>query len=343
MVYKIAKDIGGGDTYQKVIIDADKNLTVDEIRFGTLVNNFFYGSLGVNATKGYTAGGTASGLSTKNTIDDFPFASDANASDTGDLTSVNHFMAGQSSPTHGYFSGGNTGSPGSITLSDIIQRIPFSEDANATDVGDLTETRRNATGQSSRSNGYTSGGYTSTHLDVIDKFPFASATTNASDVGNLNVAIGFQAGQSSEFHGYSSGGSTGSAQNNIQKFPFSSDTNASDVGDLTQSNNMCVGQSSGTHGYTSGGSTSGNQTGLHSIIDKFPFSTDANATDVSDLTQARYLIAGSQSSATHGYTSGGYIVPDVNTIDKFPFSADFKATDVGDLTQVRYGGAGVQG
>ena len=157
------------------------------------------------------------------------------------------------------------------------------------------------------------------------------------------MAIGFQAGQSSEFHGYCSGGSTGSAQNNIQKFPFSSDTNASDVGDLTQSNNMCVGQSSGTHGYTSGGSTSGNNSGLHSIIDKFPFSTDANATDVSDLTQARYLIAGSQSSATHGYTSGGYIVPDVNTIDKFPFSADFKATDVGDLTQARYGGAGVQG
>ena len=39
-------------------------------------------------------------------------------------------------------------------------------------------------------------------------------------------------------------------------------------------------------------------------IDKYPFSTDANATDVGDLAQSRQLPAG-QSSNTHGYTSGG--------------------------------------
>ena len=81
------------------------------------------------------------------------------------------------------------------------------------------------------------------------------------------------------------------------------------------------------------------------MIDKYPFSSDANASDVADLTQGRYLLAGGQSSSSHGYSSGGYIVPDVNIIDKFTFSADFKATDVGDLTQARYGAgnAGVQG
>ena len=81
------------------------------------------------------------------------------------------------------------------------------------------------------------------------------------------------------------------------------------------------------------------------MIDKFPFSSDANATDVADLTQSRYLLAGGQSSASHGYSSGGYYPSTFNTIDKFTFSADFKATDVGDLTQTRYGtgGGGVQG
>ena len=131
----------------------------------------------------------------------------------------------------------------------------------------------------------------------------------------------------------------------MEKFPFSSDANGADVGDLTQGTYSGAGQSSATHGYTSGGTTTANNTGLHSVIDKFPFSSDANASDVADLTQARYLLAGGQSSFSHGYPSGGYIVPDVNVIDKFTFSADFKATDVGDLTQARYGSGcgGVQG
>ena len=67
------------------------------------------------------------------------------------------------------------------------------------------------------------------------------------------------------------------------------------------------------------------------IIDKFPFSTDGNATDVGDLTVSRMVAAG-QSSTTHGYTSGRLQVW-IN-IDKFSFSADGNATDVGDLVQV---------
>ena len=131
----------------------------------------------------------------------------------------------------------------------------------------------------------------------------------------------------------------------IEKFPFASDANGADVGDLTQGTYSGAGQSSATHGYTSGGTTTANNTGLHSVIYKYPFSSDANASDVADLTQGRYLLAGGQSSASHGYSSGGYYPTTFNTIDKFTFSADFKATDVGDLTQARYGtgGAGVQG
>ena len=349
MVYKIKRDIGGGDTFQKVIIDANKNLTVDEIRVGTLVNNFLYGSLGVNASTGYTVAGITSPTNTRNTIDSFPFASDANASDVGDTTSVIHFQAGQSSPSHGYTAGGSTGNPASHSPSNIIQRIPFSEDANATDVGDLTVNRRGLSGQSSRSNGYACNGYhdpTTTYYNIIDKFPFASDTTNSSDAGDLTQTKSAATGTSSETHGYVAGGYAVSAVTDvIEKFPFSSDANGADVGDLTQGTYSGAPQSSGTHGYTSGGTTTANNTGLHSVIDKFPFSSDANATDVADLTQARYLLAGGQSSFSHGYSSGGYIVPDVNIIDKFTFSADFKATDVGDLTQARYGtgGAGVQG
>ena len=73
----------------------------------------------------------------------------------------------------------------------------------------------------------------------------------------------------------------------------------------------------------------------NATIDKFSFAADANATDVGDLTVARFSSAG-QSSATSGYAAGGGGAPArVNTIDKFPFASDTNATDVGDLTLVR--------
>ena len=68
------------------------------------------------------------------------------------------------------------------------------------------------------------------------------------------------------------------------------------------------------YGYTSGGAT---PTTVN-VIDKFPFTSDANATDVGDLTVARDRTSG-QSSSESGYTSGGDNPPYSNVIDKFYF------------------------
>ena len=135
--------------------------------------------------------------------------------------------------------------------------------------------------------------------------------------------------------GYASGGNSPTLSNVIDKFSFSVDGNATDVGDLTITNQYVSGQSSSESGYISGGITPvpGGTPTLHNIIEKFPFSADSNASDVGDLTQARYASTG-QSSTVSGYTSGG-LSPSLNTIDKFSFSADGNATDVGDLTQAR--------
>ena len=78
---------------------------------------------------------------------------------------------------------------------------------------------------------------------------------------------------------------------------------------------------------------------MASVIDKFPFASDANATDVGDLFQSRLGAAG-QSSTASGYTSGGN--PGSNTIDKFPFASDGNATDVGNLTSSKPNCAGQQ-
>ena len=306
--------------------------------------NYFYTFQGI--TSGYTSGGN--GPSSSNVIDKFSFASDGNASDVGDLLATSKITsAGQSSSDNGYISGYGfpTSPPSFAGANNVIQKFPFSVDANATDVGDLTVARIGGSGQSSPNTGYTSGGGTPppSATDVIDKFSFA-VDANATDVGNLTVAAVQNAGQSSDANGYASGGAqvptTPSNSNVINKFPFSTDENATDVGDLTQTRRGGSGQSSTTHGYTSGGFTDPGT--FRNTIDKFSFSSDDNATDVGDLIQTTGFKAG-QSSTVSGYASGGSISPGKsNVIEKFPFASDANSSDVGDLTQARSSTSGQQ-
>lgn len=285
---------------------------------------------------GYTSGGYSA--QNVNVIDKFPFASNANATDVGDLSVSRYAGAGQSSVSNGYTSGGFT-----PPHSNVIDKFSFATDGFvSTDVGNLTLVRSSAAGQSSQTTGYSSGGATPSGIsDIINRFPFAS-NANATDVGDLTVARSSPAGQSSTEYGYSSGGGltppTTSRSNVIDKFPFAfSSVNATDVGDLVEARNDTAGQSSSTNGYVSGGNISL----LQSTISKFPFASDGNATDVGDITVARDDATG-QSSTDYGYTSAGFSPSSTNVIDKFPFASDGNATDVGDLTYARGYVAGQQ-
>ena len=193
-------------------------------------------------TSGYTSGGRSS-PSTPNfsSIDKFPFSSDANATDAGDLTIARRRCAGQSSDVSGYTSGGYDSG-----TTNVIDKFPFASDANATDVGDLSRTAEIAAGQSSSSSGYTSGGEGTgaggyaAYGNTIDKFSFSS-DSNGSDVGDLTLGRSSVVGQSSTASGYTSGGIPG-VINVIDKFPFASDGNATDVGDLTEGRSGSAGQ-----------------------------------------------------------------------------------------------------
>jgi len=309
-----------------------------------------------------TVAGYASGAPpATNVIDKFPFASDANATDVGNLSVARSSgLAGQSSDVSGYTSGGYIPPAG---YSNVIDKFPFASNGNATDVGDLSVARYSSTGQSSTVSGYASGGYSATppvpvrYRTTIDKFPFAT-DSNATNIGALTLARRYSAGQSSDVSGYTSGGQRAPQPsppintflvNNIDKFPFATDANATDVGDLVLLSYTTAGQSSTVSGYTSGGygrTPPGLPTATFPVIfrnniEKFPFATNANATDIADLTVVRSSVVG-QSSTVSGYSSGGYAPPTVNTIDKFPFASDTNATDVGDLSSVRSSVAGQQ-
>jgi hypothetical protein len=297
--------------------------------------NFF--NLFQGTVAGFTAGGHTP-PTLVNTIDKFPFPTDANALDVGDLTVTRRYSAGQSSTTHGYTSGGTPPPGGGINT---IDKFAFAINANATDVGDLTVGKYSSSGQSSSSQGYNSGGVVPTlspvAINVIERFPFAADFNSVSTPMTLSGQKYHSAGQSSAINGYVSGGEF-SNQGLIEKYPFASDLSVSSVGNLTQSRGQVSGQSSTTHGYTAGGNPNLNR------IDKFPFATDANATTVGNLSQSRLVNAG-QSSTTNGYASGGYVIPNsvVATIDKFPFATDTNATNVASLSQARgLTGAGTQ-
>ena len=249
-----------------------------------------YGGAGVYSdTHGYIAGDGQD-----NSIWKYAFASDGNSSDTGYDTTRSApqslYAAGSTSQTHGYAMGG---AANYNLVVNVIDRFPFSVEANSTDVGDLQAAANFILGNNSSENGYAAGGqnYPGSPTDMIQKFPFASATTNATDTGgNLLTSRPFNDhGQQSETHGYVAGGNP--ITNVIEKFTFATDGDATDVGDLTITTRWGASASSAAHGYSLGGY---NPSGYHNVIQKFSTSSDQNATDVGDLTVNRDLGVGAQ-------------------------------------------------
>ena len=235
-----------------------------------------------SSTHGYAAGGW-DGSTFSNIIDKFTFASDNDATDHGDITVARYYASGNSSSTHGYMSGGHGSSP---SLSAVIDKWSTSSNSNATFVGNLTAARHHTSAQNSETHGYTSSGGNApyhVHGKIVDRFAFAS-DDNAEDHGDLISGMNQTAGQSSETHGYVSGGyENASNYDSIVKFAFASMTVAVDHGDLSAGVRYNFsGSSSTTHGYNMGGQLS-NAGQTVNIIDKFLMASNANATDVGDL------------------------------------------------------------
>ena len=140
---------------------------------------------------GYVSGGNMPSISpTTNEIEKYPFASDANATDVGDITANRCKMSGTNSESRGYVHGGNTSNPNNTPILNIIDKFPFSTDANSTDVGDIISSRWDTTGVSSATHGYAVGGTTSApggnpgRTNIIEKYSF-DTDGNSTDVGDL--------------------------------------------------------------------------------------------------------------------------------------------------------------
>jgi len=237
-----------------------------------------------SASHGYCSGGVGG----TNVIDKFPFATDADSTDVGNLVHGRNQCGDSSSSTHGYTYGGMDVAPWG-TNGDTVDKFTFASDADATDVGNLQQTRYGVHGNSSETYGYAAGGTwtghgTATH--IIEKVAFAS-DGDMTDVGNLVTDASGRgdrtAGNSSATYGYHGGGhnalASGGYTNYIDKHAFASDGDATDVGNLTQGKLGAAGAGDTTHAYWAGGSTGSNV----NVIERNAYSSDGDATDVGDL------------------------------------------------------------
>ncbi len=305
---------------------------------------------------GYCHGGTAGGYHTYvDIIDKFPFATDSDATDVGNLTRVRSYLAGFHSTTHGYAISGQGGPLNTPEYSGTktIDKYAYASDADATFVGDLVSPVGNNTRMCSgfvnaeNSVGYAAGFDQISASDSIQKISTVSDGDAVASAGTLHTGTHSYASACSASHGYCAGGWAGAAPgvtggptNQIQKFAFSSDTNGTDVANLTEAMyHNDAGASSSTHGYVMGFGHS--SVPRSDKIEKYSFATDADATDVGNLTVVKGWGAG-QSSKTDGYLSGGEYLAMSNNIERFSFSSDGDATDIGDLTVGRFGPAGTE-
>jgi hypothetical protein len=231
-----------------------------------------------------------------------------------------------------------------------IQKISFTTDGNSTDIGDILSARRNQSGHSSTTHGFVVGGYLGqapSSLNVIERFSFTTEG-NSTDWADLTTALNTNSVPASSCtHGYSFGGQDGVSFNTkvIDQFPFASQTNATDWAECSVAQYNGAGCSSDLNGYALGSiqhSAPGIPSGtVLNNIDKYPFASQTNSTDIGDLVLVRFGGAG-VSSETDGYMVGGVTVGtnpgnsaplwDRTNIDKFSFATGTQnAVDHGDL------------
>lgn len=261
------------DTIQKFSFTVDGN--------STDVSNLTTTNYGITGTGSKENGYALGGDNNQPAINKFSFTSATNATNVGALTagtrSANNPGNSAMNEGYGYVCGG------SQIDGSRIEKVSFTTDGGATDVGSLVIARSYMMGSSSSEYGYNSGS-----LDpvvntgkIIDKFSFVSGG-NAFTSGYLTEAMLWGAGLSSATYGYAAGNTR-----NIDKFPFAGEANGKVIGDLfsTLDGNLFQypsGHSSTEYGYVTGGLK---PTRVDNI-EKFWFVSETVGTQVGNLLQA---------------------------------------------------------
>ena len=232
----------------------------------------------------------------------------------------------QALPVIGIFMGG---SDGAGTYYNVIQTITISTTGNASDFGDLSETKEvwdGVAGNATRSISF--GGATSSSGTNVIEYVNPTSAGNGQDFGDMpvtdtNVALAALSNSTRAIYQRKEGVT-------IEYVTIASTGNPSDFGDAVVSRrNGAAGFASTTRGCIAGGMDASSAT-LRNQIDYITIGSTGNATDFGDLTVAVYSPTGC-SNATRGLTLGGEESSYSNVISYVTIASTGNATDFGDL------------
>ena len=271
------------------------------------------------------------------TIDYVTISTQGNATDFGDLLTVEYYGAGCSSRTRGIYMGGEE------PMTDTISYVTISTTGNSADFGNLTESVKYLpTGGSNQTRGIRAGGVdspSSNPFNTIDYITIAS-TGDAKDFGDLTTRQKYPISTNSSTRMLIAGGVNvpghPSANNTIEYLNFATYGNTAEFGDLTQIQSAGGegAASSSTRGilfvegYISSGWSNTN------VINYVTIASTGNASDFGDLTLA-IKNSGSTSSKTRALTAGGYYGSSpnyTNLINYITIATTGNAADFGDRT-----------
>ena len=231
----------------------------------------------------------------------------------------------------GLFAGGYTPS-----IQNVIDFITISTASNATDFGDLSQTKQFFSSCSSSVRGVFGGGDSPTYTNRIDYVTIAS-TGNSFFFGDLTLARRGIASCASSTRGVFIAGTQAAPSNNgtnlIEYITIASLGNSTNFGNLLSNERAWAAAcSSPTRGVVGGGRIASNT--LINSMEYITIASNGNALDFGDLSQARGFFS-SCSSQIRGIFGGGYTPTRVNTIDFITIASLGDAIDFGDLTQSR--------
>lgn len=254
--------------------------TGDSLDFGDLTSPTYGQSSCSNSTRALFSGGNSSVLGLNNVIEYVTASTKGNAADFGDATVIRRAIsignAGNS--TRGLFGAGFNGTP-AATYFNTIDYVTIASIGNATDFGDLTQSRLAVGTCSSPSRAVWAGGATPANQSTMDYVTIAS-TGNAASFGSLSVARSSPGGASSSTRGIFGGGASPTRVNVIDYITIASAGNATDFGDLTVARQGAGSSSNSTRAVFGGGDVDPNNT---NVIDYVTIATTGNAIDFGDL------------------------------------------------------------
>ena len=265
----------------------------------------------------------------------------------------------QTGGTRGLFGGGEPNQ-------DVIDFINVSTTGDATDFGNLQQSKNVLAAVADRTRACFGGGRTPSAQNEIDFVTIAS-TGNAADFGDLTTARLGPGGASNSTRGLFISGQTPSTLNIIDYITIQSTGNAVDFGDTqtdgvthacasptrsvfviatdtieyveisTLGNSADFGDMHSRAGFCSNsirGVCGGGFPGPLDTIEYITIASTGNGIDFGDLTQARQEM-NAVSSPTRGVWGGGQTPTRVNTVDYVQIMSLGDALDFGDLTAAR--------